>query len=105
MHYFQVAGVYMCTRLVVNVSQVLIPLYLHRTLGLAERSLAVVPLALYLGSLAAAGVQRLAPRSCKRKLNYLTGSACALAGFVWIYLGSDDDYKVYFIYVVAVLIG
>lgn len=96
---------YMCTRLVVNVSQVLIPLYLHRTLGLAERSLAVVPLALYLGSLAAAGVQRLAPRSCKRKLNYLTGSACALAGFVWIYLGSDDDYKVYFIYVVAVLIG
>ncbi|CAB3234657.1 unnamed protein product [Arctia plantaginis] len=102
---YQVAGVYMCTRLVVNVSQVLIPLYLHRTLGLAERALAAVPLALYLGSLAAAGVQRLAPRSCKRKLNYLTGSACALAGFVWIYLGSDDDYKVYFIYVVAVLIG
>lgn len=102
---YHVAGVYMSTRLVVNISQVLIPLYLHRTLGLAARSLAVVPLALYLGSLAAAGVQRLAPRSCKRKLNYLTGSACALAGFVWVYLGSDDDYKVYFIYVVAVLIG
>lgn len=104
-HMYQVAGVYMCTRLVVNISQVLIPLYLHRTLGLAARALAVVPLALYLGSLAAAGVQRLAPRSFTRKLNYLTGSACAIAGFVWIYLGSDDDYKVYFIYVVAVLIG
>ncbi|PZC73585.1 hypothetical protein B5X24_HaOG216001 [Helicoverpa armigera] len=102
---YQVAGVYMCTRLVVNISQVLIPLYLHRTLGLAARALAVVPLALYLGSLAAAGVQRLAPRSFTRKLNYLTGAACAIAGFVWIYLGSDDDYKVYFIYVVAVLIG
>ncbi|KAJ8736473.1 hypothetical protein PYW08_007129 [Mythimna loreyi] len=102
---YQVAGIYMCTRLVVNISQVLIPLYLHRTLGLAARALAVVPLALYLGSLAAAGVQRLAPRSFTRKLNYLTGSACAIAGFVWIHFGSDDDYKVYFIYVVAVLIG
>ncbi|XP_075969195.1 major facilitator superfamily domain-containing protein 12-like isoform X2 [Anticarsia gemmatalis] len=102
---YQVAGVYMCTRLVVNISQVLIPLYLHRTLGLAARSLAVVPLSMHLGSLAAAGVQRLAPRSCSRKTNYFTGAACALAGFVWIFLGSDDDYKVYFIYVVAVLIG
>ncbi|CAD0194700.1 unnamed protein product [Chrysodeixis includens] len=102
---YQVAGVYMCTRLVVNISQVLIPLYLHRTLGLAARALAVVPLALYLGSLAAAGIQRLAPRSFTRKLHYLTGAACAIAGFVWIYLGSDDDYKIYFIYVVAVLIG
>lgn len=101
----QVAGVYMCTRLVVNVSQVLIPLYLHRTLGLAARALAVVPLALYLGSLAAAGAQRLAPRSFSRKLNYLSGSACALSGFIWIYLGSDDVYKIDLIYVVAVLIG
>lgn len=95
----------MSTRLVVNVSQVLIPLYLHRTLGLAARALAVIPLALYLGSLTAAGVQRLAPRSFSRKLNYLLGSACALAGFVWIYIGADDNYKVYFIYFVAVLIG
>ncbi|XP_050670684.1 major facilitator superfamily domain-containing protein 12-like isoform X2 [Leptidea sinapis] len=55
---YQIAGIYMSTRLVVNVSQVLIPLYLHRTLGLPARSLAVVPLAMYLGSLSAAGVQR-----------------------------------------------
>ncbi|KAM3967656.1 major facilitator superfamily domain-containing protein 12 [Aphomia sociella] len=102
---YQVAGVYMSTRLVVNVSQVLIPLYLHRTLGLAARSLAVIPLAMYLGSLTAAGVQRLAPRSFTRKLNYFLGTACALSGFVWIYIESDDNYKVYYIYVVAVLIG
>ncbi|CAH0405473.1 unnamed protein product [Chilo suppressalis] len=102
---YQVAGVYMSTRLVVNVSQVLIPLYLHRTLGLAARSLAVIPLAVYLGSLTAAGILRIIPRSFTRKLNYLVGSGCALAGFVWIHIGSDDVYKVYFIYVVAVLIG
>ncbi|XP_045494388.1 major facilitator superfamily domain-containing protein 12-like [Colias croceus] len=102
---YQVAGVYMCTRLVVNVSQVLIPLYLHRTLGLAARSLAVVPLAMYLGSLAAAGVQRLAPRSITRKLCYFIGSAFSLCGFVWIYFDTDYNFKVYFIYIVAVLIG
>lgn len=97
----------MSTRLLVNISQVLIPLYLHRTLGLAAKSLALIPLALYLGSLGAAGVQRIAPRTITRKLNYLVGSACALAGFIWIYLGSETDstFTVYLIYLVAVLIG
>lgn len=95
----------MSTRLVVNVAQVLIPLYLHRTLGLAARALAVVPLAMYLGSLAAAGVQRLAPRSFTRKLSYLLASACALSGFLWVYFDCDRDFKVNYIYVVAVLIG
>lgn len=95
----------MSTRLVVNVAQVFIPLYLHRTLGLAARSLAVVPLSMYLGSLSAAGALRVAPRSFTRKLNYFVGATCALVAFVWIYLESDYDYKVYFIYVVAVLIG
>ncbi|XP_045775137.1 major facilitator superfamily domain-containing protein 12-like [Maniola jurtina] len=102
---YQVAGIYMSTRLVVNISQVLIPLYLHRTLGLAARSLAVVPLAMYIGSLAAAGLQRLAPRSFTRKLSYLLGCAGAISGLLWIYLESDDIFKEYFIYVVAVLIG
>ncbi|CAK1601847.1 unnamed protein product [Parnassius mnemosyne] len=102
---YQVAGVYMSTRIVVNITQVLIPLYLHKTLSLAARSLAVIPLAMYLGSLLSAGAQRLAPRSFTRKLNYFVGSICSLIGFTWIYLDSDYNYKVYYIYVVAVLIG
>ncbi|KAI5635741.1 MFS/sugar transport protein domain-containing protein [Phthorimaea operculella] len=102
---YQVAGIYMTTRLVVNVSQLLVPLYIHRTLGLAARAIAVVPLSMYLGSLTAAGVQSLIPRSFTRKLNYFFGATCALAGCVWIYFGSDDTYKNDFIYVVAVLIG
>ncbi|XP_073957773.1 major facilitator superfamily domain-containing protein 12-like [Choristoneura fumiferana] len=102
---YQVAGIYMSTRLVANVAQVLIPLYLHLTLGLAARALAVVPLAMYLGSLAAAGVQRLAPRAITRKMHYAFGTACAMTGFVWIHLEFDDNYKTYYIYVVAVLIG
>lgn len=95
----------MSTRLVVNISQVLIPLYIHRTLRLGSRSLALVPFAMYLGSLTAAGAQRLAPRSLTRKLSYFVGSTCASTGFLWIYFESDSDYKTYFIYLVAVLVG
>ncbi|XP_041975386.1 major facilitator superfamily domain-containing protein 12-like [Aricia agestis] len=102
---YQIAGIYMSTRLVVNVSQMLIPLYLHRTLGLPARTLAVVPLAIYVGSLFAAGLQRLAPRSITRKINYFLGSACSLSCFAWIYLDYDEMYKIYYIYLVAVLIG
>ncbi|CAK1544613.1 unnamed protein product [Leptosia nina] len=103
---YQVAGIYMSTRLVVNVSQVLIPLYLHKTLGLAARSLAVVPLAMYLGSLMAAGVQRLTPRSMTRKLSYVFGSIFSLCSYIWIFFESDsNNFKIYFIYVVAVFIG
>ncbi|XP_068626251.1 major facilitator superfamily domain-containing protein 12-like [Battus philenor] len=102
---YQVAGVYMSTRIVVNISQVFIPLYLHKTLGLAARALAVIPLSMYLGSMLAATTQRFAPRSFTHKLNYLIGSVCSLIGFIWIYLGTDYNYKVYYIYVVGVLIG
>ncbi|KAG7310933.1 hypothetical protein JYU34_003773 [Plutella xylostella] len=102
---YQVAGVYMSTRLVVNVSQVFIPLYLHQTLALPARSLAVVPLTMYLGSLSAAAVQRAAPRSLSRKVNYLFGALCTLVAIVWIFVGSGESYKVYEIYAVAVLIG
>ncbi|XP_022117342.2 major facilitator superfamily domain-containing protein 12 [Pieris rapae] len=102
---YQVAGVYMSTRLVVNISQVLMPLYLHRTLGLAARSLAVVPLAMLLGSLIAAGVQRLTPRSITRKYTFLFGFIFSLCSYLWIYFGFDDNYKFYYIYVVAVFLG
>lgn len=95
----------MSTRLFVNISQVLVPLYLHQTLGLAARSLAVIPLTMYLGSLTAAGLQRIAPRGITRKVHYIFGSACALIACCWIFFDSSSNYKYYYIYVVAVLIG
>ncbi|CAH2050226.1 unnamed protein product, partial [Iphiclides podalirius] len=32
-------------------------------------------------------------------------TVCSLTGYIWIYLDSDYNYKVYYIYVVAVLLG
>lgn len=43
----QMAVLYMCTRLVVNVSQVYIPMYLTDTLHLTKTYIAIVPLVMY----------------------------------------------------------
>lgn len=51
--FFQVAIVYMSTRLFVNLGQVYIPLYLHETLSRNAESLAVVPLLMFISSLSA----------------------------------------------------
>ncbi|KAJ4449761.1 hypothetical protein ANN_01165, partial [Periplaneta americana] len=47
---YQVAMVYMATRLFVNLSQVYIPLYLHESLSMSAESLAIVPLVMFLAS-------------------------------------------------------
>lgn len=46
--FYQVGFVYMCTRLVVNVSQAYVPFYLVDTLDMSSLSLAIVPLLVYL---------------------------------------------------------
>ncbi|CAB3378377.1 Hypothetical predicted protein [Cloeon dipterum] len=48
--FYQVALVYMCTRLFVNLSQVYMPLYLHDSLKVTAEELAIVPLVMFLSS-------------------------------------------------------
>ena len=45
--FYQVAGLYMVSRLVVNLTQVFIPLYLHHTLDMGKESVAYIPLTIY----------------------------------------------------------
>lgn len=45
--FYQVGAVYMCTRLVVNVSQTYVPFYLLQTLHMSPLALALVPLLIY----------------------------------------------------------
>lgn len=46
---FQVGIIYMSTRLFVNLTQVYIPLYLHKTLNMPASGLAIIPLIVYVG--------------------------------------------------------
>jgi hypothetical protein len=49
-HLYQLAGVYMATRIFVNLTQVYIPLYLHSSLDMSAESLAIIPLVMFLAS-------------------------------------------------------
>jgi len=66
---YQVALLYMATRLFVNLSQVYIPLYLHESLGMGAESLAVIPLVMFLASFAMSLLVKILNKKCGRKVS------------------------------------
>ncbi|XP_019872631.1 major facilitator superfamily domain-containing protein 12-like [Aethina tumida] len=102
---YQVAFVYMSSRLFVNLTQMFIPLYLHETLDMTASSLAVVPLTIFVGSFATSlGIEKI-NRHCGRKITYVIGTILGLAACIWINFGENALYKKCFIYIVALLVG
>ncbi|XP_012277990.1 major facilitator superfamily domain-containing protein 12 [Orussus abietinus] len=102
---YQVALVYMPTRLFVNLSQIYVPLYLHETLHMAATSLAVIPLTIFLSSfMTSLIIERLNTR-LGRKISYFIGVVVALCACVCIWLGQGSAYVTYEIYLVAILLG
>ncbi|KAL1129838.1 hypothetical protein AAG570_012782 [Ranatra chinensis] len=65
---YQVACVYMATRLFSNISQSLIPLYLHDYLRLGAQSLAIVPFVMFLSSFLTSLIIRLLNTYLGRKV-------------------------------------
>ena len=59
----------MCSRLLANISQVYIPLYVHETLLKKPENLAVVPLLMYLGSIAASTIVSSLNKNFGRKVS------------------------------------
>ncbi|XP_021931494.1 major facilitator superfamily domain-containing protein 12-like isoform X2 [Zootermopsis nevadensis] len=102
---YQVALVYMSTRLFANLSQVYIPLYLHESLSMGAESLAVVPLVMFLSSFAMSLLVNVLNKKCGRKLAFLVGGILGISACVWIHFGSGVFYTKYGIYLVAILLG
>ncbi|RZC40568.1 major facilitator superfamily domain-containing protein 12-like, partial [Asbolus verrucosus] len=102
---YQVAVVYMSTRLFVNLTQVFIPLYLHETLDMAASALALIPLIMFIGSFITSMTIEKLNRWCGRKLSYIFGVGLGIIACIWIKLGSGDPLKQYQIHIIAVLIG
>jgi Na+/melibiose symporter-like transporter len=65
---YQVALVYMATRLFVNLSQVYIPLYLHESLNMTAESLAVIPLIMFVSSFVVSLLVKVLNKKCGRKV-------------------------------------
>lgn len=102
---YQVAAVYMATRLFANLSQVYIPLYLHESLNMQAESLAVIPLVMLLSSFGVSLFIKFLNKKLGRKLAYLLGAVFGILACLWIKLGQGDAYTKYEIYGVAVLLG
>lgn len=102
---YQVAVIYMVSRLFVNLTQVFIPLYLHETLDMAASALALVPLVMFIGSFVTSMCIEKMNRFCGRKLTYALGTTLAMIACIWIRYGGSTDYIHIYIYIVAALIG
>ena len=76
--FYFVALVYMCTRLVVNISQVYISLYLIDSLDLNKLSVAFSPLVIYVSGLVTTTLMKYINKLLGRELTYFVG-----LGFIW----------------------
>ena len=101
--FYQVGGVYMTSRLVVNVSQVYLPLYLLDTLDMNKTNIAIAPLTVFIAGLVATSLQKAVNKAIGRRMALLVGiiiilGSCAGAFFV-------DRASPYIVYAVVVGLG
>ncbi|XP_078315896.1 major facilitator superfamily domain-containing protein 12-like [Crassostrea virginica] len=103
MQFYQVAMVYMCTRLFVNVSQIYLPLYVTETLELPKDSVAIFPLIVYVSGFVASVGMRPVNSLLGRKATYALGLMFGIGACVWIYFLNDNNAKQ--VYGAVVLLG
>ncbi|KAB7495419.1 Major facilitator superfamily domain-containing protein 12 [Armadillidium nasatum] len=103
--FYQVAVLYMATRLFVNLYQVYIPIYVQDTLHLEKETIATVPFVMYLAGFIGSLVMKKVNKIIGRKGAYATGSLIGLAGCISVAFDYGDAYKVWGIYIVAAVLG
>ncbi|CAL7946225.1 unnamed protein product [Xylocopa violacea] len=102
---YQVACVYMPTRLFVNLSQIYIPLYLHISLNMPATSLAIIPLIMYLSSFVTSLIIEKLNTKLGRKISYCVGVVLGICACIWIQFDTSLTYTKYEIYPVSLLLG
>merc|ERR1719369_241222 len=86
-------GVYMSTRLFVNLSQAYIPLYLQESLELHSKYVAIVPLVMYSSSFVTSAFMKILNHKAGRKISYSLGGLVGLAAAAWGFYGGDEHGK------------
>ncbi|CAL4175681.1 unnamed protein product, partial [Meganyctiphanes norvegica] len=103
--FYQIAVLYMSTRLFCNITQAYIPIYLQDSLHLPENSVAYIPLVMYSSGFLTAIAMKPVNKHLGRKVTYIIGALIGFAGCVWVWFGDGPLYIHYLLYIVAVLIG
>ncbi|KAK3924930.1 Major facilitator superfamily domain-containing protein 12 [Frankliniella fusca] len=101
---YQVALLYMASRLFLTLSLVYMPLYLDESLNQDAETLASVPFASFVASFVASLAFKYSSSCLSSKMGYLLGALISLAGCVWVGTGSGAGQSLQ-MYGVAVLLG
>ncbi|XP_068594360.1 major facilitator superfamily domain-containing protein 12-like [Cebidichthys violaceus] len=100
--FYQVALLYMSTRLMVNLSQTYISMYLINTLGLPKKFIATIPLVMYLSGFLSSFIMKPVSKLIGKCLTYFVGLLLIMAFSYWVLL---DDKMGERVYGAAVLLG
>ncbi|RUS80621.1 hypothetical protein EGW08_011631 [Elysia chlorotica] len=83
--FYQVAMLYMSTRLYINISQVYFPMYLIETIGLKKNAIAIFPLVSYVSSFVTSLLASSINKFLGRKTTYALAVGIGAASCVWMY--------------------
>ncbi|KFW86029.1 Major facilitator superfamily domain-containing protein 12, partial [Phalacrocorax carbo] len=97
-----VAVLYMATRLIVNLSQTYIAMYLTNSLGLSKKYIATIPLVMYISGFLSSFLMKPVNKWIGRNLTYFVGILMILAFASWVTLARHMGAE---IYGAAVLLG
>nr|XP_038935309.1 major facilitator superfamily domain-containing protein 12 isoform X2 [Rattus norvegicus] len=92
---FRVGLLYMTTRLIVNLSQTYIAMYLTYSLSLPKKFIATIPLVMYLSGFFSSFLMKPINRRIGRNMTYFTGLLVILAFAAWVALADNLGVAVY----------
>ncbi|XP_058244817.1 major facilitator superfamily domain-containing protein 12 [Hemibagrus wyckioides] len=100
--FYQVAALYMCTRLIVNLSQTYISMYLINSLLLPKNYIATIPLVLYVSGFVSSLAMKPISKRLGVSMTYFVGLVPIVAFGIWVLLDLKMGVSVYG---AAVLLG
>ncbi|XP_061588685.1 major facilitator superfamily domain-containing protein 12a [Cololabis saira] len=100
--FYQVALLYMSTRLIVNLSQTYISMYLIHTLGLPKNYIATIPLVMYVSGFLSSFIMKPVSKGIGKSLTYFVGLVLIMGFSYWVLLDAKMGQQ---IFGAAVLLG
>ncbi|XP_067109358.1 major facilitator superfamily domain-containing protein 12-like [Osmerus mordax] len=100
--FYQVAFLYMTTRLIVNLSQTYISMYLTNSLMLPKKYIATIPLVMYISGFISSFIMKPLSKLIGKCLTYFVGILLVLAFSYWVILDTNMGQQ---IYGAAILLG
>ncbi|KAM8940096.1 major facilitator superfamily domain-containing protein 12 [Pelodytes ibericus] len=93
--FYQVAFLYMCTRLIVNLSQTYIAVYLTNSLHLPKNYIATIPLVMYVSGFVSSFLMKPINKCIGRNLTYFVGLLAIAVFSAWVALDPELGVAVY----------